>query len=62
MLNFTWQTTKITDLAITVQVRFMNAEYISSEFSQPDNLKITMLQSKLKDYVSQKGQAIVDLP
>lgn len=40
----------------------MNAEYISSEFSQPDNLKITMLQSKLKDYVSQKGQAVVDLP
>jgi hypothetical protein len=62
MLNFTWQTTKITDLAITVQVRFMHAEYISSEFSQPDNLKITMLQSKLKDYVSQKGQAVVDLP
>ena len=62
MLNYTWQTTIITDTVITIHVKFMHALYVSSDAGVPDIIKITLEQSKLNEYVSQKGQTLADLP
>jgi hypothetical protein len=62
MLNFTWQTTNITDTEILIQLRFMHPEYVSSDSVYLDSLNITMLESQLKAFVSLKGQTVAHLP